>query len=508
MKPVNQDSDFVRAQMGTSSAARSTAFKANGNTWLQNMQPIQQPAVPQQQPYSLPGEQTAIQTAEGVAKGVGSTASGLADIGKKITTGIGSLFGVKAAPDLDQQLQNASQPVGTAQTVGFGAEKVAEFFLPEGAESQIFDKGASLIDQLPEALGLEGKAATAITGTLKTALKSAITGASTATVTAAQTGGDEAQTKSAGLFGAIAGGAGQALESFGGGLLKSLQKSDFKLTPAAEAKAAQKVESAAQFMADNKILGSSSNKYSKLTNLTQSFEDTLQSSLPEKLQINKDAIASYVNQSLDSLKRTDPAVYNSASRDAKEALDLLGSKPGTSIDIGEALDGKRSYGKVAFKQSKVFDPKVTSIGSYAVEQGYQKAIEDVAGSTNVPIHIPPELQGYFGGNESVSLPEFNKVYSNAISAKNLTNIAQFRKDSGIVGRLFGISSGGALGQMIMPGLGGKVIGGAAGEIASTKLPGLARNLAERALSSGGIAPIATKVGLGINAATSNPQQQQ
>ena len=307
-------------------------------------------------------------------------------------------------------------------------------------------------------------------------------------------------------MGTLAGGAGQALETFGKGLGESLQKSGFKLSPAQESKVTQKANSAAQFMNDNKILGSDETKYSKLEAMNRNLESTLQSSLPKNTAIYKDDVIDNIKASIESLKTKDPAIYESAKKDADSAIKLLKSQKGDklfgkdAISIEDALNSKRSYGKQAFKQTKftVKDPNVVSEGNYAVEQGFQKALNDTLQKTNSTIKIPPLLQKSFGGANEVSIQDFNKVYSNAINSKNLVNLARFKNDTGLVGRMFGLWAGESLGQAVAPGLIGKIVGGATGEIASTKLPGIIRNVGERVLSTPSNKIIGgAKIGLGI-----------
>ncbi len=448
----------------------------------------------------------------GAGEFAGHVATGVAKSAIDTAHGIGNLVGLKPSA-FGQNLLNAAESTdqGTVgKSVGEAAGNIAQFVSLGGMEESAVAKAGGLVNRIKGLFGITGKAGKIVSGVGDVAARALATGASTGAVTAAQTG-DLNQAQNAGVVGAVTGGLGQTLESFGSGISAALQKSGFKLTPMAEAKAATKAQNAAEFMANNKILGSSSNKFAKLDNINNQLENTLQNSLPQKLQINKDAIGSYINQSMDALKRSDPAVYTSAKNDVKDALNILKSKnPGsTSIDLGEALSSKRSYGKQAFKQSKIFDPKVVSEGSYAVEQAYQKAIEDVAGSTNVPIKVPDNLKQMFGGQSQVSLPQFNKVYSNAISAKNFTKIAQYKKDSGLFGRLFGLWAGEAAGQVVMPGLGGKIVGGAMGEVASTHLPSAMRNVSERVLASPRALPNTAKVLMGASrqAPSNNPEIQ-
>ena len=60
------------------------------------------------------------------------------------------------------------------------------------------------------------------------------------------------------------------------------------------------------------------------------------------------------------------------------------------------------------------------------------------------------MQGMFGGQSSVSVSDFNSVYKNAINAKNLTKVAQYKSDAGLFGRMFGLLAGRMVGNAILP----------------------------------------------------------
>lgn len=394
------------------------------------------------------------------------------------------------------------KPTNLAQEAGDVAASVGEFFLPGGAERKGAELATEAALKVPKALGLAGRALKVGEKAAKVVGAGAATGASTAVVGAAQ--GQDAG--SAGLAGFLGGAAGKAIEAFGKGLATALQKSDFKLPPMQAVKAAKKAQSAAEFMTENRVLGSAKTKYAKLSKLTDSLEATLQSSLPSTIAVPKSSIIDEVNARVESLKSEDPAVYAQARRDADRAIKTLQSQGGKSlrghISVGETLAGKRSYGQVAFKSSKVNDPRVVAEGAYAVEQAYQKALEDSFASAKATIKIPAAIRKFFGGKATADLGEFNRVYSNAISAKNLTFISEGRKDSSLVGRLFGLWAGESVGQAIAPGLPGKIVGGAVGEILSTKLLGVARNLGERAVGAAGAVPAVVKFGLGASSTPS------
>jgi len=438
----------------------------------------------------------------GATKGAIGT---LQNIGQTIAQPIGQALGVPK-----EQIGISPQtlaPEGTAEKVGQTAERVGEFFTPGGLEKGAVAKGASYIEKLPELLGLGGKAATALVGSLKTAFNSLVSGASMGGVSVAQTG-DISQAKGTAELGAFSGGLAGLAKTFGPEISQALNKADFRLTPMKEAKTQKIADSAAKFITDNKILGSNTTKFAKLGAINGKLESALQNSLPEGVSVAKSKIAEEMNKNVELFRQTDESIYNQARSKADEALKLLQERPGDSISIKDVLANKRSWGSMAFKTSAKAkqDPTVASEGAYAVEQAYQKSLEGALDSAKASIQIPTSLQKFFGGAKNATLQEFNKVYSNAINAKNLTGIAQYKSDAGLFGRYFGLWVGKTVGQTVMPGLIGEIMGAGAGEIASSKLPGVARNIAEHGLAFPGAASPIAKVTAGVT--SQNPQGQE
>lgn len=431
----------------------------------------------------------------GIRKGVESTELGIGELGSKA-------LGAKDVTQNIEQMKNspAIQPQNVGETIGKTGEQIGEFFLPSGVESKAAEEGASYLDKIPEILGLGEKAAKYVSGGLKTALQGLISGISMGGVTAAQTGGDMSKTQSATELGIGAGVLGKTLETFGSGLAESLNKSDFKLSPATEAKTQKIADNAAKFITENRIVGSASTKYAKLNHLNSQFETVLQKSLPEGIAIDKNEVMDSIRTSIEQLKQTDPAIYNQAKTKSDQAMKLLQDMEGNILSPKEVLQSKRSWAQDAFKTAKKSkqDPTVSSEGAYAVEQAYQKALGGAFDRSKGAVQIPSPLRKYFGGAPEVSLSDFNKVYSDAINAKNLSFMAQFKSDAGLFGRLFGLWAGESIGQAVSPGLGGKVVGGAAGEILSTHLPGAVRNVGERVLTRPGVPEGAAKIYQGAN----------
>lgn len=88
---------------------------------------------------------------KGFLKGAQSTVSNVGSFGQKALEGI---TGVKSqTPTLNQTIGDKLKPTNTAQSIGFGAEKIGEFFVPGGVGLKA-TKGASLAARAgTEALG-------------------------------------------------------------------------------------------------------------------------------------------------------------------------------------------------------------------------------------------------------------------------------------------------------------------------------------------------------------------
>lgn len=451
----------------------------------------------------------------GIAKGELSTLKGASDIGQTIARGATQpLIGQAALQtpqeqQFNQQVGTALTPQNTPERIGYTGEKIGEYFAPGGIESDTAAKGASYIDKLPDILGMTGKAAKTLTGTLKTALQGLISGTSAGAVSTAQTG-DVKQGIGTGEFVAPFGAAGKALEDVAPGALTAINKAGFRLSPSQEAKTQKITEDAARFMAVNKITGGQETKFSKLSNVTQKLESTLQSSLPKDVQISKQEIVSNIDSMVEQLRSTDPAIYTQARNKADEAIRLINERQGDSIPIKDVLQGKRSWGTMAFKTSAKAkqDPTVSSEGAFAAEQGYQTALEKALNDSNSTIKVPASMKPMFDDKSEVTLPEFNAVYSKAINARNLTGIARFKSDSNLFGRLFGLWAGKSLGQSVMPGLGGEIVGGALGEMVSSKIPGALRYGAEKALGTSGLPEATAKTISGITTPPLSQDQNQ
>jgi hypothetical protein len=422
---------------------------------------------------------------QGIVKSGAGLLAGTSEVGRKIGNyvakipGLGFLNQPNVNP-ITQALQNYAQPSNFTQEIGKVIGDIGTFFIPGAAEESAIAKANDIIDSAK----IAEKYGPAVADALKIAIKSLAGAGSMGGITALQTGGDKSQTGYGAILGAVSGPLEYALGKISPEIVKSLNKADFKLSGVNAAKVAQKADDAAKFITDNHILGSNTAKYEKLQEITSQIEDALKSSLPN-VKIPSQVIIDNINKSVEALKSEDPAIYNEAKNAANKAISLL--KERGSISIDDALRAKRSYGNAAFRMTKFTEKDISAANiqqaNYLTELAYEKAIEDTMKSSGKTIKIPEKLQPYFGGKTEMSLNDFNKIYSKAISAKNLSFMGQFRSGSTLVGRIFGLWAGSSLGETILPGLGGQLGGGIMGEIASNKLPGLVRNVGERVLTS-------------------------
>ena len=146
---------------------------------------------------------------KGAAKGVGSTAVGLQELGGKL--GGEALYGgiKKVLPGSGRDVGNLFteeqvSPKGTAEKIGFGAEQIAEFLIP-----------ASKTAKASKAIDIAAKGSRVLRVLGKAGLEAGVSG----TISLGQTGGDLKEAgKTALLFGgtrAVTSGIGEGLKAFG-----------------------------------------------------------------------------------------------------------------------------------------------------------------------------------------------------------------------------------------------------------------------------------------------------
>lgn len=158
----------------------------------------------------------------GVVKGAGSTLTHIGEMGQSVldqTVGRLMNHGEKPQdqhPDATKTIDEALTPRGTAQDIGFGAEKIGEFLIPGGAEAD----AANLASKGVDALNLGSKSTIAA----KLASKSVISGVTNTGVAALQ-GSSAKDIKNTGLISAafpIAGFVAKGLGKVGGAIAEHI----------------------------------------------------------------------------------------------------------------------------------------------------------------------------------------------------------------------------------------------------------------------------------------------
>ncbi len=150
--------------------------------------------------------------ATGVAKGANSTLLGLGQFGQKIQRGVGGAIDAVAGTHLadtahggifdpesaqGQQARDIVTPQSTSESIGKGAEQLAEYFVPASGAT----KAEGLVTKATEALpGIWG-------ATARILGKSAVQGVAAGLVRGAQTGGDVGEVEKAALGAGLARGA-------------------------------------------------------------------------------------------------------------------------------------------------------------------------------------------------------------------------------------------------------------------------------------------------------------
>lgn len=174
---------------------------------IQKAQPAQM-AAPTEQPMGFPEKalRATSDLAVGAAKGLGSTIAGASALGEKMLLDpISRLAGrepekVKLGTELQEKVL---KPEGTAQKIGFGAEQLAEFFVPGAAPAKVaqtVSRSAKLAKVAEEVPGLL-RAGRALG---RTAVRSGVEAGVVGGQTAIQTGGDKEATERAAIGGAVA----------------------------------------------------------------------------------------------------------------------------------------------------------------------------------------------------------------------------------------------------------------------------------------------------------------
>lgn len=431
-------------------------------------------------PFSV-GAEALGEVSTGVAKGIGSTLFGVAGLGAKTINALGQLTGIDARVPVPEQ-PAALEAKNVYQSIGKGAEQIAEFFIPMGVEAKIAGSFDKLVDTARFAEKFGPKAGAALTGILKVMERAGMGAASTAAVTAAQTAGDVEATKTAAKLGAVGGAIGGALEVFGPKLSKSLQESSLNLTETQKQKYSKKLNGAVDYISENIGVGTPTTRFNKAVKQVAEKENQLQTFLTTAAK-DRTVPKQTIIDKLDELKGA-----FSEERDA--------------LAIEKQIDGMIDTLKKKWANDIPVE-KLNKLKRSTYESAYSKAGEKVldyveAAMGNVlKTSIEGATQGLTLGKQSIEA--FNKEYGNLLNAKALLNIARKKGGLGLSGKAILLLLGAELG-----GIGGELAGLAIG---GTRAPGTLLKTAGSTLAKQGAMPAKVLTSTAAQQFISQPTQE-
>lgn len=416
------------------------------------------------------------QFGQGVAKGVMSlpqeAASLGSDIGMRAAAAIrpnATYEQIKAAQEggegiiggLSKGIQTGEEatkeqfsPKTGPEKLGFGAEKIAEFFVPVGAAGKVATKGAEIAMGAEKALSFGEKALNLGRGAVKLGQKAATEGFEMGARTALQEGkADERSIVAAGIGGMM------PILGKGLGLVKGqlpklskkLEEINLRLTPAQRRQFTDKIDEVTDYLAKNKVVGSAPKRLEKITTKYEAMEPQLDNFLKNTAKdrtISKDQIL----RELDALKsgyqdRVDSDVIESQ---IDRIADTIKRKQGDLVPVLNLNKLKRSAYDSAYNEggNKVLDDVMHDVGD-TLRKNIESATEGLS----------------IGGK---NIADFNKEYSTLINARKLLKAATSRKDIGFLSKLISAGIGHTIGSTLGP------IGAAAGAAVA---PGIAETMA-------------------------------
>lgn len=132
---------------------------------------------------------------EGVAKGELSTLQGA---GNLVLSPLKKIFNDKSSTGLSDKTLN---PEGTSQSIGKGAEQLAEFFVPGEAEENIINKGTKALPKISKFFADEAGNLTKVGKAAEYGLKGLVHGGTGGTISALQSGSAKTGAKVGGIIG-------------------------------------------------------------------------------------------------------------------------------------------------------------------------------------------------------------------------------------------------------------------------------------------------------------------
>lgn len=392
----------------------------------------------------------------GIAKGAISTLTGASSLGERFLKGLGRLVtpkqfeGTLGFQKFETEEKTSAEklvpesirtPVGGAQKLGFGAEQIAEFFIPVAGQEKALAIGANLAKEMPAGLKT-------ITKLAPLAAKESVEFGGK---TAVQTGGDTEATKNAMLLGALTPVGAEILSSTAKAIFpklsKFLEEINLRLTPTQKQNLGKRLDEVTAFLSQKKIIGSPKQRTVKINEITSNLEDKFQAFLTTEAS-SRTVPKEQVISELERLKQIYKVHRDSATieRQIDGAIDVVKNNLPDQISVTDLNKLKRSTFDNAYNEA---GNKVINDVEYDIADVFKNNVEK--GTEGLKI-------------DGKDVAQFNKEYGVVINAKKLLKIAETRKQIGLIGNLISLSAGSAIGGAI-----GGPAGYAAGAAISTPL---------------------------------------
>lgn len=396
--------------------------------------------------------------ATGLGKSVGSTVTGAGTLLQNIGTGITKAilpasaeryFGVdqmginalKTGTQQNQSLRKALEAKGFAEKFGKTTGDIGTF-IAGGELAGAATTGTGKLAQIGGQVASDVAINAAQTGTLDGSGKQALTTAALSSLP---------------LVGPLLGkiGVGKNAEN----IATNIEKMNLRLSPLDSAKLAKSGDEVASFLSKQKITGTPEQRFTKIDELYNQFENKIQKSLTETTDVAKrvkyskeEVIKSIKNLPEEFLSEAnDPQVYNQLTKDVDTFIEFIKKQKGDFIDASKINQYKRTYAKSARNK-----------GGDVVLNDAREALSD--GLYNLILKDNSELQ------------KINKEYSKVILSRKLLGKALGRNEIGLIGNLIGMSTGAALGTAV-----GGPLGAAAGFTVGPKIGKLIAGTRTRSL---------------------------
>lgn len=372
------------------------------------------------------------------------------------------------------------KPTNATQSLGYGAEKVAEFLLSAKSINNIKTAATNTISKsnaIPSALKPITKLVT----------RAGIEGGSAGLITGAQTGGDLKQVKNATMIGGVVSIGGDLLTAFARRIAPAAERANLRLTPTQKRDLGNKVNEVTDYIQNNNYPLTPQGRYDRAIQDYNNLESDLQKALSNAKDVGVKKEAAL--EALDALKSnltTDTPDAMAIIRqidDAKANIEFQYKTDLIPVDRLNAL--KRSTFQNAYNKA---GNKVLDSVEHAIGDTYYTLLKDELEKAGVLINGQP-------------LAAFNKEYQTVINAKKLLKIAASRNQVGFFGRLLSSYIGGGIGNEVA-GLGGAATGTFIGGGIVNNLATPFRSLAGRAGTAIGSSPNlltnTTRLGIGAS----------